>query len=243
MRTYGDRCGVARALDVIGERWALLVVRELVLGPKRFSDLRRGLPKVAPDVLSQRLRELSHAGVVRRGKVPPPSGAQVYELTEWGQESSRWSSASGAGGAGRPFPGGEADLGVDAFVIALKTLFVPAGFAGVVDLRLGDDRFTLTVRGGRFSAQRASAEDPDLTILADPGPLAAALWHDGPPTTSSCSATSRCSIVSARRSAAGARGLERGLGLAGQLERERPQAARASGSFACGSGAVSCCRS
>ena len=66
MRTYGDRCGVARALDVVGERWAMLVVRELVLGPKRFSDLRAGLPRVAPDVLSQRLRELEGAGVLRR---------------------------------------------------------------------------------------------------------------------------------------------------------------------------------
>jgi DNA-binding HxlR family transcriptional regulator len=167
-------------LDVIGERWALLVVRELVLGPKRFSDLRRGLPKVAPDVLSQRLRELSEAGVVRRGKLPPPSGAQVYELTPWGQELEPLVIGLGAWGARAPFPGGEADLGVDAFVIALKTLFVPAGFAGVVDLRLGEDRFALEVRGGRFVARRGSAEDPDLTILADPGPLAAAMWHGGP---------------------------------------------------------------
>ena len=82
----GDRCGVARALDVIGERWALLIVRELVLGPKRFSDLRAGLPRVAPDVLSQRLRELEGAGVLHRTTLPPPNGARVYELTEWGQE-------------------------------------------------------------------------------------------------------------------------------------------------------------
>jgi DNA-binding HxlR family transcriptional regulator len=75
MRTYGDRCGVARALDVIGERWAFLVVRELVLGPKRFSDLRAGLPRVAPDVLSQRLRELEGAGVLRRGTLPTGGGS------------------------------------------------------------------------------------------------------------------------------------------------------------------------
>ncbi len=180
MRTYGDRCGVARALDVIGERWALLVVRELVLGPKRFSDLRaRAAEGGARRALPAAARAVD-AGVVRRGKLPPPSGAQVYELTEWGQELEPLVVGLGRWGSRAPFPGGEADLGVDAFVIALKTLFVPAGFAGVVDLRLGEDRFTLTVRGGRFSAQRGSAEDPDLTILADPGPLAAALWHDGP---------------------------------------------------------------
>src|SRR4051794_30577019 len=65
-RTYGDRCGVARALDLVGERWALLVVRELLLGPKRFTDLRAGLPQVGPDVLAQRLRELEGAGLVAR---------------------------------------------------------------------------------------------------------------------------------------------------------------------------------
>jgi DNA-binding HxlR family transcriptional regulator len=180
MRSYGDRCGVARALDVIGDRWAMLVVRELVLGPKRFSDLRAGLPKVAPDVLTQRLRELSDAGVLRRVKLPPPSGAQVYELTAWGQELEPLVIGLGAWGSRAPFPGGDAELGVDAFVIALKTLFRPGGFAGVVDLRLGADRFRLEVRGGRFTAVRGSAEDPDLVIMAEPGPLAAAMWHGGP---------------------------------------------------------------
>jgi DNA-binding HxlR family transcriptional regulator len=180
MRSYGDRCGVARALDVIGDRWALLLVRELVLGPKRFSDLRAGLRGVAPDVLSQRLRELEAAGVLRRGKLPPPSGARVYELTDWGMELEPLVIGLGRWGSRAPFPGGDAELGVDAFVIALKTLFRPAGFAGVVNLRLGEDRFALEVRGGKFFARRGDAEDPDLTILSDPGPLAAALWHDGP---------------------------------------------------------------
>jgi len=180
MRTYGDRCGVARALDVVGERWALLIVRELVLGPKRFSNLRGGLPRVAPDVLSQRLRELEGAGVLRRATLPPPSNARVYELTEWGQELEPLVVGLGRWGSRAPFPGGDADLGTDAFVIALKTLFEPGGFAGVVDLRLGGDRFALTVRGGKFDARRGSPEDPDLAILADPEPLAAAMWHGGP---------------------------------------------------------------
>src|SRR3954463_11247728 len=85
-RTYGDRCGVARALDLVGERWALLVVRELLLGPKRFTDLRAGLPNVTPDVLSQRLRDLERIGAVRRRTLPPPAGSRVYELTDWGHE-------------------------------------------------------------------------------------------------------------------------------------------------------------
>src|ERR671915_1425994 len=84
-RTYDDSCAAAHALDLVGERWALLVVRELLLGPKRFTDLRAGLPHVSPDVLSQRLRELEEEGIVRRTKLPPPASARVYELTARGQ--------------------------------------------------------------------------------------------------------------------------------------------------------------
>ncbi len=86
MRTYDDACAAAHALDLVGERWALLVVRELLLGPKRFTDLRTGIPKASPNVLAQRLRELERAGVVRRRKLPPPAASRVYELTEWGLE-------------------------------------------------------------------------------------------------------------------------------------------------------------
>src|SRR5919206_4688904 len=120
-RAYNDRCGIARGLDLVGERWALLVVRELLLGPKRFSDLRAGLRSIGPDVLAQRLRDLEGAGILRRAKLPPPAGAQVYELTEWGQELEpvilalgRWASASPS------FPRG-APMGPDALVLALKS--------------------------------------------------------------------------------------------------------------------------
>jgi DNA-binding HxlR family transcriptional regulator len=84
MRTYCDGCAAAHTLNLIGERWALLVVRKLLLGPKRFTDLRAGLPGVNPNALAQRLRELEGAGVVRRRKLPPPVASRVYELTEWG---------------------------------------------------------------------------------------------------------------------------------------------------------------
>jgi DNA-binding HxlR family transcriptional regulator len=183
MRTYGDRCGIARALDVIGERWALLVVRELVLGPKRFSDLRDGLRGVAPDVLSQRLRELEGAGVLRRATLPPPSGARVYELTDWGHELEPLVLGLGRWGSRAPVPAGDAKLGSDAFVIALRTLFDPAAAGGLdatFALRLGDDRFRVTVRDRALSAARGEAEDADLTIEGDPGALAGVLWHDAP---------------------------------------------------------------
>ena len=86
-RTYGDGCAIAQGLDVVGERWALLLVRELLLGPKRYTDLAGGLPNASPNVLADRLRELERAGVVRRRKLPLPAGSRVYELTDWGRES------------------------------------------------------------------------------------------------------------------------------------------------------------
>src|SRR5579859_6025070 len=137
-RTYGDPCGIARALDLVGERWALLIVRELVLGPKRFTDLRAGLPGSSPDVLTQRLRELEGAGVVRRSKLPPPAGSRVYELTEWGSGLEPALLALGRWGSRAPFPAEAGELGVEATVLALRTLFDPAlitGFSGRLELR------------------------------------------------------------------------------------------------------------
>lgn len=179
-RTYGDRCGVARALDIVGERWALLVVRELLLGPKRFTDLRAGLPHVGPDVLAQRLRELEQSGIVCRGTLPPPAGSRIYELTERGRELEDVVVALGRFGSVAPFPPGEAQIGVDAVVIALKSLFDPAGAAGLqlsYDLRLGEQRFRIDVTDGRIEAARGSAPAPDAVIETDPGTLAAILWH------------------------------------------------------------------
>src|SRR5918994_3974028 len=129
-RTYNDRCGVARALDVVGERWALLVVRDLLLGPKRFTDLRAGLPHVSPDVLSQRLRDLEETGIVRKAKLPPPASARVYELTERGQQLQPVVVELGRWGSQEPFPDEEAQLRPDSAVIALITLFDPAAADG-----------------------------------------------------------------------------------------------------------------
>jgi DNA-binding HxlR family transcriptional regulator len=179
-RTYSDRCGVARALDLVGERWALLVVRELLLGPKRFTDLRAGLPHVGPDVLAQRLRDLEHSGLVRRGTLPPPAGSRIYELTERGRELEPVVIALGRFGSVAPFPPGEAGIGVDAVVIALKSLFSPAaadGMGATYELRLGEQRFRLEVADGRIEIARGSAPAPDATLETDPGTLAGVLWH------------------------------------------------------------------
>jgi len=192
-RTYGDQCGIARALDVVGERWALLVVRELLLGPKRFTDLRAGLPHVSPDVLSQRLRQLEDDGVVRRRTLPPPAASQVYELTDRGQELEPVVLALGRWGSRAPFPAGHEPLGVDALVLALKTLYRPDRADGLIsssfELRLGEDRFHARLDNGRLEVSRGAAAHPLATIDTDSGTLQQILWHGHPLTTEALSIT------------------------------------------------------
>src|SRR5215217_2519161 len=122
MRSYRDACGIARALDVVGDRWALLVIRDLLLGPKRFTDLRAGLPKISPDVLAQRLRELEEAGVVARDTLPPPAASKVYALTDRGRDLAPVLHALGRWGAAEPV-GDEVPMGPDALMVALPTTF------------------------------------------------------------------------------------------------------------------------
>jgi DNA-binding HxlR family transcriptional regulator len=183
MRTYCDGCAAAHALDLVGERWALLVVRELLLGPKRFTDLRAGLPGVSPNVLAQRLRELERAGVVRREKLPPPAASRVYELTEWGEELEPIITQLGRWGARSPSMSHDAAIGVDSIVLALRTMFDPRAAEGLeasYELRLGEDRFRVVVAEGRFEVVRGGAERPDATIEAAPDTLRALVFHGRP---------------------------------------------------------------
>ena len=181
MRTYDDGCAAAHALDLVGERWALLVVRELLLGPKRFTDLRAGIPKASPNVLSQRLRELERAGVVRRRKLPPPAASRVYELTDWGEELEPVIISLGRWGARSPSKPCDAELGVDSLVLSFRTMFdslAADGLTASYELRLGEDRFRAVVADGRFEIFRGIADQPDATIETDAGTLAA-LVYDG----------------------------------------------------------------
>src|SRR3954451_19886009 len=151
LRTYGDGCGIAHALDLLGERWALLVVRELLLGPKRFTDLRDGLPGVSPNVLAQRLRELEQATIVQRRKLPPPAASSVYELTGWGRELKPLLISLGTWALRSPsFPRG-APVGMDSVMLALSTSFDAdrAGdLAARYELRLGEHTFHVLVADG-----------------------------------------------------------------------------------------------
>jgi DNA-binding HxlR family transcriptional regulator len=177
-RSYGDACRFAYALDLVGERWALLVVRELLLGPKRFTDLRHGLPNASPNILSERLRELEGGGVVHRRKLPPPAASQVYELTEWGRELEPVVTKLGAWGARSPLPPEHQEIGTDSIVLALRSLFdadAAAGLEASYELRLGDERFRVEVGDGELGLERGEVEDPAVAIETDAPTLAGLL--------------------------------------------------------------------
>ncbi|RAO49824.1 putative HTH-type transcriptional regulat or YdeP [Micromonospora saelicesensis] len=152
-------------MDIVGERWALLIVRELVFGPKRFGDLRAGLPKASQNVLSQRLRELEQSGIVRRVQLGPPASVHAYELTERGQqleptliELSRW----GAGLPAEP----DVEMSTDAFMLLLKALYRPTTSAPVARLRLqvGTDTFEVGVSPKGISVARGRSGQVDVTV-------------------------------------------------------------------------------
>src|ERR1700735_3624586 len=119
-RSYGDACGIARALDVVGERWGLLVVRELLLGPQRFSDLRRALPNAASNVIADRLRELEGREVVTRRTLPPPAASSVYELTAWGRDLEPIVLALGNWGIHAPLPPSPTTLSTTSVLLFLR---------------------------------------------------------------------------------------------------------------------------
>jgi DNA-binding HxlR family transcriptional regulator len=178
-RTYGEGCAASHALDLVGERWALLVVRELLLGPKRFTDLRDGIPHASANVLSQRLRELEDAGVVQRGTLPPPAASKIYELTEWGRGLEPVILALGNWGARSPRLPRGAGMSVDCQMLALKTMF-DAEAAGDLDatyqLVIDGHRFSAQVAGGRFEIIRGMLAEPDATIATDSGTLRELVW-------------------------------------------------------------------
>jgi DNA-binding HxlR family transcriptional regulator len=178
-RTYDDGCAAAHALDLVGERWALLVVRELLLGPKRFTDLRAGLPHASPNVLSERLRGLEAAGIVRRRRLPPPAASKIYELTAWGEELEPVIIRLGRWGARSPSKPADAPLGVDSLILSLRTMFDP-GAAGdleaTYELIMGEDRFAAEVSEGDFEVERGSAERPDAIVEADSNTLAGLIY-------------------------------------------------------------------
>jgi DNA-binding HxlR family transcriptional regulator len=179
-RSYHDSCGLAQAMDLIGERWALLVVRELVFGPKRFTDLRAGLPGISPNVLTQRLNELEQVGIVQKRRLPPPVAASVYDLTDWGRELDESMMVLGRWAAKSPSFDTSAPISADSVMMSIRTMFQPAAahdLSVTVNVVLGDNLFIVEIAGGRITVKRGTADDADATVETDPKTLAQILYE------------------------------------------------------------------
>jgi len=192
-RRYGQFCPLAKALDVLGERWTLLIVRDLFLGPKRYTDLRAGLPGIATDLLTARLRTLEGAGLVTRRTLPKPAPATVYELTDRGRLlGPALGALAQVGFAFLGEPDADTPMPPERLVLALRAAFdataVPDHRA-TYQLELQDEPFFIAVRGDEIDVARDSAEHADLTLRTDPITLTRLLRRTTTPDDALASAT------------------------------------------------------
>lgn len=183
-RWYNDACGTAFGLEVIGERWALLVVRELMLGARRFSDVRTALPGISAKVLTERLTALEAAGVLARRTMPPPGKAQVYELTPWGlaaepliQELGRWAAQSSAHDPRLP-------LSAVSLMLSLRTMLdreACAAFTGRIGFVIGEESFIAEPHGRELPIRRAGVDGADAVFRAPTADVIAGGIYAGVP--------------------------------------------------------------
>lgn len=178
-----DACGLAHALELIGERWAVLVIRELLLGPRRFSELKADLPGISANVLTQRLSELEERGLVRRRKLPPPASVQVYEATDWALDASPILCALGRWAFRSPGHDGSQPVSGAAIILSMTTNFDPAksgDFAASIAFRFGDSAYVADVRDGAIHVAAGEAPQADATVTCQPDDLKAALYGGAP---------------------------------------------------------------
>jgi DNA-binding HxlR family transcriptional regulator/putative sterol carrier protein len=170
-RFYGQYCGLAYALELVGERWALLIVRELILGSKRFTDLRRSLPKIPTNVLSTRLKSLEQSGIVRRSVLPRPGTGVVYELTEYGSELEDAILRLGLWGArSLRDPREEEIVTTDSLLLALRSTFRPEAaqdLRATFELRLGPIVLHTRIDRGTLEVGEGSLPEADLVLDTD----------------------------------------------------------------------------
>lgn len=182
-RSYDDACAAAHALDLLGERWALLVVRELMLGPKRFSDLRAALPGISANVLTQRLEGLEEVGVLLRRELPPPSAARVYELTEWGYEAEPIFQALGRWASRSPHHDPTLPFSTNSLIMSLRTMFSAekaGGFAARLALRIGPETFAVAIAKGAFTIERGEITGADAVLEGDARSIAGVIYGGAP---------------------------------------------------------------
>lgn len=178
-RAYQDGCATAHALDIIGDRWAMPIMRELLLGPKRFTDLRAALPGISANVLTQRLDELEASSILIRRRLPPPAASQIYELTEWGLESEilfnvlgRWACRSPTMMPGQPM----SNVSV---VMSMRTMIDRTAIGdleAVIGLRLGKEAFRAVLKDGDFTVGLGDVKGADVLFTGDPNALSAVVY-------------------------------------------------------------------
>jgi len=175
-REYGQSCSLACALDHVGERWTLLIVRELLLGPLRFSELARSVGGAPTDVLTKRLRDLERDGIVCKRELDPPASATAYELTELGHGLEAPMIELGRWGMSLQKLEDVIDLAPSSLPSALRVILrPPPDFRAVLSLRSGGGSYVLRFEGDRIAASRGVATDPDLTLAGEPVDVIAAL--------------------------------------------------------------------
>ena len=182
-RRYEDACGLAHALELIGERWALLVLRELMLGPRRFSELKGDLPGISANVLTQRLTDLERRGLVVKKRLPPPASVQVYEATAWGLEAEPIVQALGRWAARSPRHDPTLPISGVSILLSFRTMFDPArarDMKATIAFRFGEDRYYVEIGGGKLVAYRGEPDATDLVITAEPTMLAAVVYAKQP---------------------------------------------------------------
>lgn len=181
-RWYDDACGTALALEFVGERWALLVIRELMLGPRRFSDLRADLPGISANVLTQRLEGLERSGIVRRRKLPPPAAVQVYELTPWGRETEPIFQAMGRWALRSPHHDPLLPLSPVAAMLSLRTLLRPdrAPVSMALGFRFPGSAFAARLSPAGLDIERGEAADADVAFDTDPTTFVALVYGKRP---------------------------------------------------------------
>jgi DNA-binding HxlR family transcriptional regulator len=182
-RRFDDACGLAHALELLGERWAMLVLRELAYGPRRFSDLKNDLSGISANVLTQRLSELEARGLVRKSKLPPPASVQVYEATEWGLEVVPVIANLGRWAARSPLHDPGLRMSHVSVIMSLQTLLSPEWAEGIdacVGFRFGDASYVTTIREGRLEVDRREPHDCAVTFAGSPSAVAGVI-HGGAP--------------------------------------------------------------
>ena len=178
-RSYGQLCPIAHALDLVGERWTLLVVRELILGPKRFTDLQDSLPGIGTNILSARLKQLEQIGVLQRRRLAPPAASWVYELTERGDELADIVLRLGRWGIHSPtFADLDAPARTEWTILSLKARYNPDAASDAptrIELHLGADTYNLQHSDQQLSIERGTATNADLVLTLEPATLTALL--------------------------------------------------------------------